>query len=68
MSSLLLKDIDLDLPYYENKTSIKELINKRNIQEKDAILLDYKMNWKEKRMNFRDEIRCIADLYLHLFR
>lgn len=65
MSGLLLKDIDLDLPYYENKTSIKELINKQNIHEKDAILLDYEMNWKEKRMNFRDEIRCIADLYLY---
>jgi hypothetical protein len=65
MSSLLLKDIDLDLPYKKNNALIEELVNKQNMQEKDAIRLDYEMNWKEKRMNFRDEIRCIADLYLH---
>ncbi|WP_410896635.1 hypothetical protein [Neobacillus sp. 204] len=65
MSSLILKDIDLDLPYKENKAFIEEIVNKQNMQERDAIRLDYKMNWKEKRMNFRDEIRCIPELYLH---
>ncbi|MBT2739078.1 hypothetical protein [Bacillus sp. ISL-7] len=65
MSSLLLRDIDLDLPYKENKAFIEELINNQALQENDAIRLDYEMNWKKKRINFRDEIRCIADLYLH---
>jgi len=65
VSSLILKDIDLDLPYKENKAFIEEIVNKQNMQERDAIRLDYEMNWKEKRMNFRDEIRCIAELYLH---
>lgn len=62
---MFLKDIDLDLPYKENKAFMEELINKQTMQERDAILLDYEMNWKEKRMNFRDEVRCIAELYLH---
>ncbi|PRS29058.1 hypothetical protein C6W19_22860 [Bacillus sp. RJGP41] len=62
---MFLKDIDLDLPYKENKTFIKELINKQGMEEKDALRLDYEKNWREKRIKFRDEIRCIADLYLH---
>jgi len=65
VSSLILKDIDLDLTYKENKAFIEEIVNKQNMPERDAIRLDYEMNWKEKRMNFRDEIRCIAELYLH---
>ncbi|WP_137791956.1 hypothetical protein [Bacillus sp. E(2018)] len=64
MSCLILKDIDLDLPYKENNAFIGELIDKKAIQKKDAIRLDYEKNWKDTRMNFRDEIRCIADLYL----
>ncbi|MFC7370343.1 hypothetical protein ACFQPF_01445 [Fictibacillus iocasae] len=28
------------------------------------IRIDYERNWKAKRMKFRDEIRCMADLYL----
>lgn len=65
MSSLILRDIDLDLPYKENKPFIEEVINKQGMEEKDAIRFDYEKNWKEKRIKFRDEIRCIADLYLH---
>ncbi|MEH7010670.1 hypothetical protein V7087_07600 [Neobacillus niacini] len=65
MSSLILRDIDLDLPYKENKPFIEEVINKQGMEEKDAIRFDYEKNWKEKRLKFRDEIRCIADLYLH---
>jgi hypothetical protein len=62
--SLILRDIDLDLPYKENKPFIKEVINKQGMEEKDATRLDYEKNWKEKRLKFRDEIRCIANLYL----
>jgi hypothetical protein len=65
VSSLILRDIDLDLPYKENKPFIEEVINKQGMEEKDAIRFDYEKNWKEKRIKFRDEIRCIADLYLH---
>jgi hypothetical protein len=65
VSSLILRDIDLDLPYKENKRFIEEVINKQGLEEKDAIRFDYEKNWKEKRIKFRDEIRCIADLYLH---
>jgi hypothetical protein len=61
---MILRDIDLDLPYKENRPLIEELINKQGIDEKDAIRLDYEMNWQEKRMKFRDEMRCIVGLYL----
>lgn len=62
---MLLKYIDLDLPYNENKVFIKELIKKDNIEEADAIVIDYQENWKWKRMNFRDEVRCIAEMYIY---
>jgi hypothetical protein len=65
VKSVLLRDIDLDLPYKENKTFIEELINKQGLEEKDATPLDYDMNWRDKRINFRDEMRCIVGLYLH---
>lgn len=62
---MLLRDIDLDLPYKENKTFIEELINKQGLKEKEAISLDYDMNWREKRIRFRDEMRCIVGVFLH---
>jgi hypothetical protein len=62
--SVFLKDIDLDLPFNENMSFIEELKNKQGMDEKDAIRLDYEKNWKEKRLTFRDEIRCIANSYL----
>jgi hypothetical protein len=61
---VILRDIDLDLPYKENKNCIEELINKQGMEEKDAIRLDYELNWQKKRMRFRDEMRCIVGLYL----
>jgi hypothetical protein len=65
VKSVLLRDIDLDLPYKENKTFIEELINNQGMEEIDATPLDYDMNWRDKRINFRDEMRCIVGLYLH---
>lgn len=65
VKSLLLRDIDLDLPYKVDKALIEDLINKRGLEEKEAVRVDYVENWKEKRIKFRDEIRCIAGMYLH---
>lgn len=42
-----LKEFDLDIPYVKVDGNIE----------------DYEKNWKEKRIQFRDEIRCIASLY-----
>ncbi|WP_127495354.1 hypothetical protein [Paenibacillus glycanilyticus] len=42
-----LKEFDLDIPY----------------PQRDGSPEDYKVNWKQKRVQFRNEIRCIASLY-----
>jgi hypothetical protein len=47
----ILKEFDLDIPY----------INKAGTPE------DYEVTWKQKRVQFRDEIRCVASLFERLF-
>ncbi len=42
----ILSEFDLDIPYL-NREGSKE---------------DYEKNWKERRMRFRDEVRCVASL------
>ncbi|MEK4529785.1 hypothetical protein NST38_30745 [Paenibacillus sp. FSL H8-0104] len=42
-----LKEFDLDIPY----------------SNRDGTPEDYEVNWRKKRVQFRDEIRCIASLY-----
>ncbi|MCZ8516022.1 hypothetical protein O9H85_27195 [Paenibacillus filicis] len=42
-----LKEFDLDIPYKSNQGS------------RD----DYEMNWKDKRLKFSNEVRCICSLY-----
>ncbi|MEK4436200.1 hypothetical protein [Paenibacillus sp. FSL K6-2862] len=46
-----LKEFDLDIPY-PNREGTPE---------------DYEANWRRKRVQFRDEIRCIASLYERYF-
>jgi hypothetical protein len=36
------------------------------LTESEAIRYDYEQNWKQKRMLFRDQVRCIASLYVFL--
>jgi len=43
----ILREFDLDIPYVKTDGSIE----------------DYEENWKQKRIDFRDEIRCIASLF-----
>lgn len=66
MTSILLRDIDLDLPYPENGGKIKALMSQHSFTKAEAIRFDYEENWKRKRMVFRDEVRCIASLYTFL--
>lgn len=63
---MILKDIDLDLPYQENPEKIKEVISQHNLSEEAAIEYDYRENWKDKRILFRDQVRCIAEMYTYL--
>lgn len=37
-----------------------------SLNETEAIRLDYEENWKQKRVLFRDQVRCIASLYTFL--
>ena len=46
-----LKEFDLDIPY-PNREGTPE---------------DYEVNWRRKRVQFRDEISCIASLYERYF-
>ncbi|MBT2684529.1 hypothetical protein [Bacillus sp. ISL-37] len=39
---------------------------KHSLIEPEAIRLDYEENWKQKRVLFRDQVRCIANLYIFL--
>ncbi|TFB12913.1 hypothetical protein E3U55_16920 [Filobacillus milosensis] len=48
----IIKEFDLDLPY----------VKKGGNRE------DYEKNWKEKRMQFRDEIRCVTSLFEQNFQ
>jgi hypothetical protein len=66
MASILLKDIDMDLPYIKKDEEIKNFMAKHSLTEVEAIRFDYEENWKQKRMLFRDQVRCIASLYLFL--
>ncbi|MGF7036580.1 hypothetical protein J2T17_007654 [Paenibacillus mucilaginosus] len=50
---MLLKEFDLDLPYLVDT----------EINSGDATKKDYEENWKEKRISFRRETRCISALY-----
>jgi hypothetical protein len=61
--SILLKDIDLDLPYQKNDGNIQKLMDMHSVTEAQAVRLDYEQNWKQKRILFRDQVRCIASLY-----
>jgi hypothetical protein len=56
----------LDLPYIEKENQIKLLMNQHSFTEDEAIRIDYEENWKQKRILFRDQVRCIASLYIFL--
>ncbi|UOY91836.1 hypothetical protein MUG87_15370 [Ectobacillus sp. JY-23] len=60
---MLLKDIDLDMPYVEYKEKINEIIKSKKFTIEEAVRFDYEENWKKKRMKFRDEVQCITELY-----
>ncbi|MDG0794000.1 hypothetical protein OMP38_26635 [Cohnella ginsengisoli] len=64
---MYLKEFDLDLPYMENDKKIRMIMNEEKCQYNEATKLDYEMNWKEIRRQFRLETRCITAMYERLF-
>lgn len=62
---MFINEIDLDLPYKQNSEYIQKYILLHNNSKEDAIFKDYEENWKQKRLLFRDEVRCIAEMYTY---
>lgn len=53
----------MDIPYIKKDEGIKSIMARNSLTEAEAIHIDYEENWKQKRMLFRDQVRCIASLY-----
>lgn len=64
---MILKEIDLDLPYVADNKRISKLMKKNKCLQNESMKLDYEINWKEKRRNFRLETRCITAMFERLF-
>ncbi|WP_315792603.1 hypothetical protein [Paenibacillus sp. BIC5C1] len=64
---MLLKEFNLDLPYIVDQDSVNLIIKNQKCEYKEAIKLDYELNWKWKRRSFRLETRCITAMYERLF-
>ncbi|MGG0186188.1 hypothetical protein [Bacillus rhizoplanae] len=64
----ILKEFELDLPYIVDENLIFELMKQNNWEYYEATRFDYEKNWKQKRMKFRDEMRCIGSLYERFFK
>ncbi|ALC85242.1 hypothetical protein AM499_04985 [Bacillus sp. FJAT-22090] len=63
---MYLREIDLDLPHQKNYEYINKMMSSQNLTEEEAVRLDYWQNWKDLRILFRDQVRCIAGLYVDL--
>ena len=58
-----LNEFELDLPYIPNKEFIKTEMDNQGLTIREAKRLDYQKNWKEKRLLFRLETRCITAMF-----
>lgn len=64
---MILKEFELDLPYVYNEESVSNIMQKNKFLQNEATKLDYEINWKQKRRNFRLETRCITAMFERLF-
>lgn len=58
---MILKEIEMDLPYVQNMNRIKSLMNNQMDYE-EAVKLDYEINWKQKRRDFQLMTRCMTSM------
>lgn len=64
---MILRDLQLDLPYKENPKTIEEIMNSTNCSYSEAIIIDYENNWKwSVRRRFDIETRCTVSMFLRL--
>lgn len=64
---MIIKEFDLDLPYFPNQEKIKSIMREKGLTDIDASWLDYEENWKDKRRNFRLDTRCMTAMFERLF-
>lgn len=57
-----IKEIELDLPYQENYDYIEKIIRENGLSNEEANSKDYIDNWKEKRLKFRLDTRCMTSM------
>lgn len=59
---MLLKEIELDLPYMEDKVFVEKIKQSEEVTVQEAKIRDYNENWKEKRRNFQLCTRCMTSM------
>lgn len=59
---MLLKEIEMDLPYKKNERYIRTIQSTEKIGYDKAVQKDYEVNWKEKRKKFRVMTRCMTSM------
>ncbi len=64
---MYLREFDLDLPYVANEDKILEIIESKKCTRDEATRIDYEANWKEKRLTFRLQTRCISAMFERIF-
>ena len=56
-----LSEIEMDLPYIKNGEKVYEIVEEGK-EYKEAVRLDYELNWKRKRREFQLSTRCMTSM------
>lgn len=59
---MILKEIELDLPYQKNLQYIKDVQATENIEYAEATKRDYENNWKRCRREFQLKTKCMTSM------
>ena len=59
---MILKEIELDLPYQKDVQYIEEIQYLENIEYVEAIKRDYENNWKRLRRDFQLKTKCMTSM------
>ena len=63
---MILKEFDLDLSYKKDKIYLYKLVES-GMTMNEATKLEYIEKWKDKRLIFRKETRCVTAMFERLF-
>ncbi|MDE6761764.1 MAG: hypothetical protein K2J90_13985 [Lachnospiraceae bacterium] len=59
---MLLREIELDLPYQKNNEAIQRLQDCKRLDYMEAVKQDYEVNWKEMRRKFQLMTHCMTSM------